>query len=351
MNATITDAMNDDLVWAESMGVELSSRLVERFTPAPTGKIEDFVLDHSAGASEANVRRAALQVARDRLGDDNVETLEQWALLLAALHGCVDASGRVDRARRAVGLMEEVKDAADAQFVGWTALAAALAETDPAESAVWYRRAVDAARQDPSFPEATVELTLRAAYVVALTGDAAWSMEALAYARKVFVEYGGTTDDRDHLETGEAMVLAAAGRTADAIRAMTRARKAFRQKQGPWAPATCRAVYSEVKLMIVLGMADEGRRLVEPLVNEIAKDKRAPSSASALLRFTLGLALGQLGKVKEAIGLIESAVHRVKGDDAFTAEVAGYLDEWMQLNRTPAEPVVLHRAGLGPDPI
>jgi len=349
MNDAITAAMNDDLGWAESMGVELSPRLVERFTPAPTGKIEDFVLDHSAGASEANVRRAALQVARERLGDDNVETLEQWALLLAALHGCTDAEGRVERARRAVGLMEEVKGASDAQFVGWTALAAALAETNPTEAAVWYRRAIDTAANDASFPEATVELSLRAAQVVAGTGDAAWALRTLEYARGVFVEYGGTTDDRDHLETGEAMVLAAAGRTEEALRAMTRARKSFRAKQGPWAPASCRAVYSEVKLLMVLGRADEGRRLVEPLVNEIGKDKRAPASSSALLRFTLGLALGQLGKVKEALGLIESAVHRLKGDDAFTAEVAAYLDEWMQLNRAPAEPMVLHRAG--PDPV
>lgn len=350
MNASITAAQNDDIAWAESQGVELLPRLVERFSAAPTGKVEDFVLDHSAGASEQNVRRAALQVTRDRLGDEDTETLEQWALLLASQRGCDDADGLIARLRRATGLLDEARGAADAQIACWTALAAGLADADPLESASWYRRALDAARNNPAFPDVTVEVSLQAAHRVAVTGDTAWALGALAYARGTFAEYGGTADERDHLETGEAMILAAAGRTEEAARAMTRARKAFRQKQGPWAPATCRAVYSEVKLLMVLGRADEGRRLVEPLVNEVGKDKRAPASASALLRFTLGLALGQLGRLKEALGLIESAVHRLKGDDAFTAEVAAYLDEWMQLNRAPAEPVVVHRAGLGPDP-
>jgi hypothetical protein len=67
--------------------------------------------------------------------------------------------------------------------------------------------------------------------------------------------------------------------------------------------------------------------------NEISKDKHAPAASSALLRCTLGLALGQLGRAEAALGLIQSAVHRLRGDDPFTVEVASYMEDWLEINR------------------
>jgi tetratricopeptide (TPR) repeat protein len=216
------------------------------------------------------------------------------------------------KAARALGLMEKAGTIAGevlplADEVGWqtgrgelqliVGQAARHADRRPAaqaalEAAVW---AADAARDDATRARAWMEL----AELGTDSADPAPTQRALDQATAV-VRRGGDAALAARLDATRATVLAATGRTQDALPVAERAHAWLAANRGPEHPDTLDAELDVVAMTGDLGRPHEVVDKLTALIDKLGRayGPRHPSLATAY--FVRGAARGKLGKLAEA---------------------------------------------------